>query len=66
MAVNCERCGEAIKNQTFRFCVKCRRVVLRELQAVGYLQDTYVPPYFSEERGRKGMRSPQVLGGVPH
>jgi hypothetical protein len=32
----------------------------------GYLQETYVPPYWSDERGRKGLRDTRVLGGTPH
>ncbi|NLX60637.1 MAG: hypothetical protein GXY74_16300 [Phycisphaerae bacterium] len=64
MAVNCERCGTALKDQTYRFCRKCRWKVLGKLARCGYLQNTYVPPYFSDARGRKGTRNPWPLAGA--
>jgi anaerobic ribonucleoside-triphosphate reductase len=64
MAVNCERCGKELKDQTYRFCRKCQWKVLGELARCGYLQNTYVPPYFSDARGRKGTRNPWPLAGA--
>ena len=49
-----------------RYCGRCSKKVRAELQRSGYLQSTYVRPYFSEELGRKGMRDPRVLGGVAY
>ena len=66
MASNCQKCGCPIRNRTNRYCYRCAKRVRAQLRRSGYLQDTYVPPYFSEERGRKGMRDTRVLAGVPH
>ncbi len=65
MAANCQICGSALRDKTNRYCFKCSKGVRRKMAQSGYLQKTYVPPYFSEERGRKGMRDPRILGGVP-
>ena len=62
----CERCGGRKSNRKNRFCGKCRKKVIAEMKRSGYLQDTYVPPYFSDERGRKGMRDMRVIGGAPY
>jgi len=66
MNPTCERCGRRIGNRKNRYCRRCGRIVLRQMEKAGYLQDTYVPPYFSDERGRKGMRSLWALGGAPY
>jgi predicted RNA-binding Zn-ribbon protein involved in translation (DUF1610 family) len=66
MAINCEQCGKTLKDRTYRYCPSCRAVVLGRLHRCGYLQDTYVPPYFNDSRGRKGARDPRALGGVPY
>jgi hypothetical protein len=55
-----------MSNPKNRYCGKCSKRVRAELQRSGYLQNTYVPPYFSEERGRKGMRDMRVVGGTPY
>ena len=34
----CERCGEAPRPEGHRYCVPCRKAVIKELQAVGYLK----------------------------
>lgn len=66
MAVNCEMCGSALANRKNRYCPECTKIVRRRMRESGYLQSAYVQPYFSDERGRKGMRDTRVLGGVPH
>jgi len=66
MAPTCQRCGRQIRNRKNRYCKRCGAIMLREMEKSGYLQDTYVPPYFNDERGRKGMRNPWVLGGAPY
>jgi uncharacterized OB-fold protein len=66
MATNCQTCGCRMSTPKNRYCGRCSKKVRAELQRSGYLQSTYVRPYFSEELGRKGMRDPRVLGGVPH
>ena len=65
MATHCEQCADALSNHKNRFCTKCASEMRRVMKRSGYLQNTYVAPYFREDRGRKGMRDPRVLGGVP-
>lgn len=52
MSAICQRCGEHNSNRKNRFCGSCRKKVLAEMSRSGFLQSTYVQPYFSEERGR--------------
>ena len=66
MGLKCQKCGRATGKRTNRYCSDCGKEVRRRMGKSGYLQDTYVPRYFSDERGRKGMRDPRVLAGVPH
>ena len=66
MGLKCEECGLPTSRRTNRYCSKCTKKVRRRMRESGYLQDTYVPPYFNDERGRTGMRDPRVLAGVPH
>jgi hypothetical protein len=49
-----------------RYCGECAKQVRAAMHRAGYLQSTYVPPYFSDERGRKGMRNMVVVGGAPY
>jgi len=66
MAANCQTCGCRMSNPRNRYCGECSKQVRAAMHRSGYLQDTYVPPYFSEERGRKGMRNMVVVGGAPY
>ncbi len=66
MATTCQTCGRPMSTPKNRYCSGCSKKVRAELRRSGYLQSTYVRRYFSEELGRKGMRDPRVLGGVPH
>lgn len=66
MGMICQRCGESNPRRMNRYCSPCTRIVMTEIAKSGYFQSTYAPRIFSEERGRKGMRDPRVLGGVPH
>ena len=66
MAANCETCGCRMSNRKNRYCGKCAKLVRAQMNRSRYLQDTYVPPYFSDERGRKGMRDMRVIAGAPH
>ena len=66
MGLICERCGGPNRIKANRYCTPCKHVVLREQREAGYFQSTYAPRVFNDERGRKGMRDPRVLGGVPH
>ena len=50
MTANCERCKEAPRVAKERYCKKCRKLVLRELADVGYLQPTWEPTVFEYER----------------
>ena len=65
MSATCQRCGEHNSNRKNRFCGRCRKKVLAEMSRSGFLQSTYVQPYFSDERGRRGMRNMVVVGGAP-
>jgi hypothetical protein len=65
MSVICQKCGCSNSNRKNRFCNKCKKELLAEMARSGYLQNTYVPPYFSDERGRRGMRDMRVVGGAP-
>jgi hypothetical protein len=55
-----------MSNPRNRYCGECSKQVRAAMHRSGYLQNTYVPPYFSEERGRKGMRNMVVVGGAPY
>ena len=48
----CRRCGKFPRIKNERYCRPCRYAMLREFVLSGYLQDTYVRPYWSDERGR--------------
>ena len=65
MSTVCQGCGGPKSTPKNRYCGECAKIVRKEMRESGYLQNTYVPPYFSEERGRTGMRDSRVLGGVP-
>lgn len=66
MSDRCGQCGQPTGNRKERYCRPCRKAVLLQMKLGGYLQETYVPPYWSDERGRKGLRDTRVLGGTPH
>jgi hypothetical protein len=66
MALNCEMCGSILTNRKDRYCPPCTKVMRRRMRESGYLQSAHVPPYFSDERGRKGLRDTRVLGGEPY
>lgn len=66
MGANCHICGCEMKNRKNRYCRFCAAGVVRKMRESGYLQDTYVPRYFSDERGRKGMRDMRAVGGAPY
>ena len=62
----CERCLCAGAVSGNRYCKTCGKQVRDELRSSGWLQEEERGPgIFSEERGRKGFRSTQVLGGEP-
>ena len=60
---DCELCGVVDAVRGNRYCKKCGRAVLLELQQKGYLSDSIPPKPFSDERGRKGLKDPKTLGG---
>lgn len=62
-AVPCERCCSATVVEGELYCKGCGVEVIRELKAMGYLDDASPPYTGSEARGRKS-RSSQVLGGA--
>ncbi len=66
MATHCETCGEPLDNRKNRYCRPCAFELLTEMRHAGYLQNTHVPRYFSEGRGRKGIRHPRALAGEPN
>ncbi|MFW5690786.1 MAG: hypothetical protein ACOCXY_03155 [Planctomycetota bacterium] len=66
MAENCQTCGCRMSSHKNRYCGECAKQVRAAMRRAGYLQSTYVPPYFSDERGRKGMRNMVVVGGAPY
>lgn len=64
----CQRCGEAEAVRKEKYCKGCKKAVLAELKAEGYLQDTRdaspkCHSVFNDQRGRKGTRSADLLGG---
>jgi hypothetical protein len=58
----CSMCVSAMAVAGEKYCIKCRKVVLSELKASGYLRDEKPPTAFNDERGRNA-RSSKVLGG---
>ena len=65
MGKYCHACNRPTRKISDRYCANCAKMIKDHLKDVGYLQDTKVPKYFSDERGRKGMKSLVVLGGEP-
>ena len=52
MGTRCDLCGQPVARRKNRYCPRCTKVMRRRMRQDGYLQDTYVPPYFSESLGR--------------
>lgn len=59
----CQRCSDGFAISGEKYCKGCKKAVLSELKASGYLSDEKPPSTFSDERGRKA-RSSEVLGGA--
>lgn len=53
---SCERCPSPTVKPDERFCKECRKRVLEQLEDAGYFTQLSVPHY-SEQRGRKAIRS---------
>ena len=62
MATHCETCGFPLRWQKYRFCAKCGKKMLKAMHRAGYLQSTYIAPYFRDDRGRNGTRNPWPPG----
>ena len=43
MAERCERCGDKPLSRSDRYCKKCRKEVIEELKASGYLAPRLLP-----------------------
>lgn len=64
MILYCERCGDVPPLPKGRYCNNCKLQVIKDARNAGKIRD--IPKgIFSDERGRTGQRSSQVLGGAP-
>jgi hypothetical protein len=61
----CARCQPGFAIPGEKYCSACRKEVLAELKAAGYISDAHPPQpiTYSEERGRKAVNL-HTLGGA--
>ena len=59
----CQRCLDEFAISGEKYCKGCKKSVLSELKAFGYLSDEKPQPTFSDQRGRTA-RSSELLGGA--
>ena len=61
----CQKCGSERAVTGEKFCKKCKKRVIADLKAEGYLDEvSRKTGIFSDERGRKGGVDIKVLGGT--
>lgn len=58
----CQMCNAAVAVCGEKYCKNCKRCVLAELKAAGYLTETRPPIQPTEQRGRRAL-NPKTLGG---
>lgn len=59
----CQECNDYLAVKDEKYCVRCRRSLIKKMEEDGYLTDAKNGGTFSDERGRKNSISSRTIGG---